>query len=48
MKKLKKNNKFLLMKEVGKKKYPHKHILGIEGLSPPDINYLLNLSEKFS
>ena len=36
------------MKEVGKKKYPHKHILGIEGLSPPDINYLLNLSEKFS
>ena len=31
-----------------KKKYPHKHILGIEGLSPPDINYLLNLSEKFS
>ncbi len=48
MKNLKKNNKFLLMKEVGKKKYPHKHILGIEGLSPPDINYLLNLSEKFS
>ena len=36
------------MKEVEKKKYPHKHILGIEGLSPPDINYLLNLSEKFS
>ena len=36
------------MKEVGKKKYPHKHILGIEGLSPPDINYLLKLSEKFS
>ena len=48
MKKLKKNNKFLVMKEVGKKKYPHKHILGIEGLSPPDINYLLKLSEKFS
>ena len=36
------------MREVGKKKYPHKHILGIEGLLPPDINYLLNLSEKFS
>ena len=36
------------MKEVGKQKYPHRHILGIEGLSPPDINYLLNLSEKFS
>ncbi len=36
------------MKEVGKQKYPHKHILGIEGLSPPDINYLLKLSEKFS
>ncbi len=36
------------MKEVEKKKYPHKHILGIEGLLPPDINYLLNLSEKFS
>ena len=27
--------------------YPHKHILGIEGLLPPSINYLLNLSEKF-
>ena len=27
--------------------YPHKHILGIEGLFPPSINYLLNLSEKF-
>ena len=27
--------------------YPHKHILGIEGLLPTSINYLLNLSEKF-
>ena len=31
-----------------KKKFPHKHILGIEGLSPPDINYLLSQAEKFS
>ena len=27
--------------------YPHKHILGIEGLLPPSIDYLLKLSEKF-
>ena len=27
--------------------YPHKHILGIEGLLPTSINYLLNLSENF-
>jgi len=33
----------------GKKKccYPHKHLLGIEGLEPPSINYLLSLSEFF-
>ena len=33
----------------GKKKccYPHKHLLGIEGLAPPSINYLLSLSEFF-
>ena len=30
------------------KKYPHKHILGIEGLQPDAINYLLELSEEFS
>ena len=27
--------------------YPHKHLLGIEGLHPTSINYLLKLSEKF-
>ncbi|MAI84196.1 MAG: aspartate carbamoyltransferase catalytic subunit [Rickettsiales bacterium] len=27
--------------------YPHKHLLGIEGLSPPSINYLLQESEKY-
>ena len=34
--------------EKKKKKFPHKHILGIEGLSPPDINYLLSQADKFS
>ena len=27
--------------------YPHRHLLGIEGLSPNSINYLLKLSEEF-
>ena len=36
------------MIEETKRKYPHKHILGIEGLTPPDINYLIKISEKFS
>ncbi len=27
--------------------YPHKHLLGIEGLLPTSINYLLNLSQTF-
>ncbi len=36
------------MKEERKSKsYPHKHLLGIEGLDPPSINYLLNLSGTF-
>ena len=36
------------MKEEKKKGYyPHKHLLGIEGLEPPSINYLLSLSEFF-
>ena len=25
------------------KNYPHKHLLGIEGLLPDSINYLINL-----
>ena len=28
-------------------KFPHHHLLGIEGLTPPDLNYLLELSEHF-
>ncbi|MDC3091379.1 aspartate carbamoyltransferase catalytic subunit [Rickettsiales bacterium] len=28
--------------------YPHKHLLGIEGLNPPSIKYLLKLSENFA
>ena len=28
--------------------YPHKHLLGIEGLNPPSIKYLLKLSEDFA
>ena len=27
--------------------YPHKHLLGIEGLHPTSIQYLLKLSEKY-
>ena len=27
--------------------YPHRHLLGIEGLVPSEINYLLELSKKF-
>lgn len=27
--------------------YPHRHLLGIEGLIPSEINYLLELSKKF-
>lgn len=27
--------------------YPHRDLLGIEGLSPPEINHLLNLSDKY-
>ena len=27
--------------------YPHKHLLGLEGLHPTSINYLLKLSEKY-
>ena len=30
------------------KKYPHKHLLGIEGLSPISINFLLDSSQKFA
>ena len=30
-----------------KKKFPHKHLLGIEGLEPPSINYLIDLSQQF-
>ncbi len=37
------------MKEENKlKSYPHKHLLGIEGLLPDTINFLLNLSQKFA
>ena len=30
------------------KSYPHRHILGIEGLYPDSIKYLLDLSNKFA
>ena len=29
-------------------KFPHNHLLGIEGLTPPDLNYLLDLSDHFA
>ena len=36
------------MEEFKTEYYPHKHLLGIEGLDPLSIKYLLNLSEKFA
>tara|TARA_B100000963_G_scaffold355786_1_gene374678 strand:+ start:87 stop:1034 length:948 start_codon:yes stop_codon:yes gene_type:complete len=37
------------MKEENKlKSYPHRHLLGIEGLLPNSINFLLDLSQKFA
>ena len=39
----------MLMKEENDiDTYPHKHLLGIEGLSPPSIKYLLKLSENYA
>ena len=36
------------MKEERKlKSYPHRHLLGIEGLIPSEIQYLLDLSKNF-
>ena len=29
------------------KNYPHKHLLGIEGLLPNSLNFLLDLSQKY-
>lgn len=36
-----------MKEELNTNCYPHKHLLGIEGLSPPAINYLLDQSDKF-
>ena len=30
------------------KSFTHEHLLGIEGLTPPDLNYLLDLSDHFA
>ena len=30
------------------KNFSHEHLLGIEGLTPPDLNYLLDLSDYFA
>jgi len=27
--------------------FPHRHLLGIEGLTPPEINHLLDISERY-
>src|ERR1700754_2850230 len=27
--------------------FPHRHLLGIEGLTPAEINYLLDLSDRY-
>ena len=37
-----------MTEEKGFKNYPHKHLLGIEGLLPDSINYLINLSKKYA
>ncbi len=37
-----------MIKNESLKNFPHDHLLGIEGLTPPDLNYLLNLSDHFS
>ena len=36
-----------MKEECTLKIYPHEHLLGTEGLLPNEINYLLNLSNKF-
>ena len=36
-----------MTEDNNKKKFPHKHLLGIEGLEPPSINYLIDLSQQF-
>ena len=37
-----------MMKNKSLIKFPHNHLLGIEGLTPPDLNYLLDLSDHFA
>ena len=37
-----------MVKNESLKKFPHDHLLGIEGLTPPDLNYLLDLSDHFA
>ena len=37
-----------MKEEISEIKYPHKHLLGIEGLNPPEINYLLSLANEYS
>ena len=37
------------MKEENKlKNYPHKHLLGIEGLLPDSIEFLVSLSQNYA
>ncbi len=36
-----------MKEEIKLKSYPHKHLLGIEGLLPDSINFLLDLSQKY-
>ena len=36
-----------MTEDYKQKKFPHKHLLGIEGLEPPSINYLIELSQQF-
>ena len=37
-----------MIKNESLEKFPHNHLLGIEGLTPPDLNYLLDLSDHFA
>ncbi len=36
-----------MTEDCKQKKFPHKHLLGIEGLEPPSIHYLIDLSQQF-
>ena len=36
-----------MTEDYKQKKFPHKHLLGIEGLEPPSISFLIDLAQQF-